>query len=54
MVFDNDKLAECLAIQLNEWNKSVFLTQMIDKQNEDRDLFKIAETIFKIINKGER
>lgn len=54
MAFDNDKTAKCLAIQLKRWDKSVFLTQIIDKQNKDRNSFKIAKTIFKIINKGER
>jgi hypothetical protein len=54
MVFDNDKTAKCLAFQLNKWDKSAFFTQIIDKQNKDRDSFKIAKIIFKIINKGER
>jgi hypothetical protein len=54
MVFENDKMEKCLASQLNRWDKSVFFIQIVDKQNEDRDSFKIAKTIFKIFNKGER
>jgi len=49
MVFDNAKMVKCFAIQLNRWDKSVFLTPIIDKQNETGVSFKIAETIFKII-----
>jgi hypothetical protein len=54
MAFDNNKMAWCLASHLNTRDKSIFLTQIIDKQGEIRDLLKIAGTIFKIINKGER
>lgn len=54
MAFDNDKMATCLAFLLITRNKSIFLTQIIDKQGENRDSLKIANSFIKIINKGER
>jgi hypothetical protein len=54
MAFDNNKMAWCLASHLNTRDKSIFLTQIIDKQDDKRNSCKIAGTIFKFINKGER
>jgi hypothetical protein len=54
MAFDNDNMAKCPAFILNTGNKSIFLTQIIARQGENRDSFKIADSFFKIINKGER
>jgi hypothetical protein len=54
MAFDTDKMSRPLAFHLTSRDKSIFLTQIIDKQDDKRNSFKIAGTIFKIINKGER
>jgi hypothetical protein len=54
MAFDNDKMAKWLAFHLNSRDKSIFLTQIIASQSDKSHSFKIAGTIFKIINKGER
>jgi hypothetical protein len=54
MAIDNDKIARPLAFHLTSRDKSVFLTQTINKQDDRKNSFKIAGTIFKIINKGER
>jgi hypothetical protein len=54
MAIDMNKMARPLAFHLSPWYKSIFSTQIIDRQDDKRKSFKIAGTIFKFINKGER
>ena len=54
MEINTDIMARPLAFYLTSLHKSIFLIQIIDKQIDNKKTFKIAGTVFKIINKGER
>jgi hypothetical protein len=54
MAYDTDKMASWQAFQLDHRYKSIFLIPINGRTADKRPSFKIAETIFKIINKGER
>lgn len=54
MAIETNKMAKPLAFHLTPRYKSIFFTQIIDKQEDKKKSFKIAGTIFKFINKGER
>jgi len=54
MVFDTDNMTSWQAFQLDHRYKSIFLIPINGKTADKRPMFKIAETIYKIINKGER
>ncbi len=54
MAYDTDKMASWLAFHLDHRYKFTFLIPINGKTADRRPSFKIAETIFKIINKGER
>jgi predicted ester cyclase len=54
MAYDTDKMASWLAFNLGHRYKSIFLIPINGKTADKRSLFKIDETIYKIINKGER